>query len=183
MRKLLEKSLSILLSVILPVLLVTLTVLISVHNIKIYKQEFLKLNYAQGAALVVSILIVYYANQLFASKRKIKENIEKISYDIQKYTDDSRYCDFSLNNGDRIIEYLIMQKKIKNYIFILKKYSVKEKIDEHVEYIEQEFNIYNEIVSEHQNDIDYLCKSKNTLINKLQNISTKCNLMISELYC
>lgn len=168
---------------ILPIAMVLFIVVISGYNLYLSKLDFFKLNFAQGATLLVAIMIAYFANQINTNKRKIKENIERIALDIQKYTDNNKYYDFSENSENKIAEYLIMQRKIKNYIFILKKYSKKEGINKYIEYIENEFNTYNELVSENQNDIGYLKKSKNILINKLQNVSTKCNEMIADLYC
>ena len=168
---------------ILPALLVLSIIGITIYNLFVNFKDFFKLNFSQASTLIVAILIVYYANQIITDKRKIKENIERIALSIQKFTDDRKYFDFSDFDDNRIAVYLIMQKKIKNYIYILKKYSKKEKIGDYIKYIEDEFNFYNDLVSENQSNIELLIKSKNTLVNKLQNISTKCNEMIAEMYC
>ena len=168
---------------ILPALLVLSIIGITIYNLFVTFKDFFKLNFSQASTLIVAILIVYYANQIITDKRKIKENIERIALSIQKFTDDRKYFDFSDFDDNRIAVYLIMQKKIKNYIYILKKYSKKEKIGDYIKYIEDEFNFYNDLVSENQSNIELLIKSKNTLVNKLQNISTKCNEMIAEMYC
>ena len=73
-------------------------------------------------------------------------------------------------------------RKIQNYITILQEYAKQLNIDEGVEYISNEFKNYKTLVGDHIKDFDYLAKSEKELQKYSENIDTKCEFIILQLY-
>lgn len=146
--------------------------------------NFWKINIAQVLTLLVAIMITFEAVQIKTDERKIKEKIENIIEKIQNEVSNPNFITFSINNNAEIIKKHITMsnRKITNYIDILKEYSKIVDVSEEVQYIEKQLKEYRDFVSEKVGDLDYLAKSETHLRKYADNISSKCDYIILQLY-
>ena len=133
--------------------------------VNIYANEdFLKASFVQCLPLLFTLVIVFGAAQYKNDFRKHKDHAERIIFKLQELV---------INTNNR---------KIQNYITILQEYAKQLNIDEGVEYISNEFKNYKTLVGDHIKDFDYLAKSEKELQKYSENIDTKCEFIILQLY-
>ena len=168
---------------IIEVVLLAAIVVVSIYN-AIANCDFWKFSFPQALTLAVAILIAFSAAQFKIDERKQKEQAEKLVIKIQEIVNETSFYSFP-NNGD--VETLTKQsrmacRKLNNCISILKEYSRKLNVKYEVEYISNQFKDYNDFISEHPSDLDYLNKSESTLKKYSENIDSKCDQIILNLY-
>ena len=150
----------------------------------ICNDDFWKVNAAQALTLIVTICIAFWATQLKNDERKKKEHAEQLLRKIQTIVADERF--YSISSSCDVIEHKknvnMSNRSLSNSIEMLKKYAETLGFKEGAEYIAKEFKEYKEFVSEHLEDVDYLSKSESTLKKHAENIHTKCDWIILELY-
>ncbi len=170
--------------IIFTVTLVTLLALLIANFFA--NEDFFKATLVQCVPLFLSFLIAFWATQYKNDSRKHKDHAERIIFKLQEIVTNERFYKISKANGnqnqERQKEILTNNRKIKNYIAILTEYSKQLKIKKEVDYISKEFSDYNEFIGAHLNDFDYLAKSEKELLKYSENIDSKCEFIILELY-
>ena len=150
----------------------------------ICNDDFWKVNAAQALTLIVTICIAFWATQLKNDERKKKEHAEQLLRKIQTIVADEQF--YSISSSCDVVEHkkrvTMSNRSLSNSIEMLKKYAETLGFKEGAEYIAKEFKEYKEFVSEHLEDVDYLSKSESTLKKHSENIYTKCDWIILELY-
>lgn len=150
----------------------------------ICNDDFWKVNAAQALTLIVTICIAFWATQLKNDERKKKEHAEQLLRKIQTIVADEQF--YLISSSCDVIEHKkkinMSNRSLSNSIEMLKKYAETLGFKEGAEYIAKEFKEYKEFVSEHLEDVDYLSKSESTLKKHSENIYTKCDWIILELY-
>lgn len=150
----------------------------------ICNDDFWKVNAAQALTLIVTICIAFWATQLKNDERKKKEHAEQLLRKIQTTVADEQF--YSISSSCDVVEHkkrvTMSNRSLSNSIEMLKKYAETLGFKEGAEYIAKEFKEYKEFVSEHLEDVDYLSKSESTLKKHSENIYTKCDWIILELY-
>lgn len=77
---------------------------------------------------------------------------------------------------------MVSVRKLTNCVEILKKYSKEFGFEDDAEYIETEIKRYKEFVSDHLTDFEYLQKSEGEIRKYGDNIGSKCDQVIANLY-
>ena len=132
---------------------VAVVVIIVVINIfVIQNNEYFKISIGQTLTLIVAIVIAFWATQKKTDIRKIQKRITMTT------------------------------RKLKNSINVLNEYSKKIEIKDEVHYIEEQVKGYDNLVSVHISDLDYLSKSEIDLRRYAENINSKCEYLILKLY-
>ena len=125
-------------------------------------QSFLTASAAQVLTLLIALSVAFWANQYKNDQRKSKEHVERILLKIQNIVSDEEFSQISSKDDkDKVKkQILIRNRKVNNYISILKDYSNELKFDEEIKYIENEFIQYKEKTGAHIEDLDYLSKTE-----------------------
>ena len=147
--------------------------------------NFFTVNISQTITLLSTLLIAFLATQYLNSVRKQKEHIERIILKLQEIVADESFYHFlnDDNNGDIQKSISMNNRKISNYLGVLKHYEKSfKKLKPSIEYIEKEFNDYKEDTGEHKTDLSYLSKSESRYIKTSNNICSKCEYIILLLY-
>lgn len=147
-------------------------------------QSFLTASAAQVLTLLIALSVAFWANQYKNDQRKSKEHVERIILKIQNIVSDEEFSQISSKDDkDKVKkQILIRNRKVNNYISILKDYSNELKFDEEIKYIENEFIQYKEKTGAHIEDLDYLSKTEDEFRKNAENIDTKCENIILKLY-
>ena len=161
---------------------VVVFVIINIFVIK--NDEFLKISIGQTLTLIVAIVIAFWATQRKTDMRKIKEQVDIITSNIQSVVSSSDFITFqTTDQPDDVQKRITMTiRKLKNSINVLNEYSKKIEIKDEVHYIEEQVKGYDDFVSVHISDLDYLSKSETHLRKYAENINSKCEYIILKLY-
>lgn len=146
--------------------------------------DFFKITAFQALSLLIAIWIAFVANQKMSDKRKLKEHAENILIKIQCIAEDElvSVAKITAGNVDATRQFSMLARKMSNCISAMKTYGDKLDFAKDADYIETEFKRYREFVSEHISDSVYLMKSDSTFQMHAENISSKCESIISKLY-
>lgn len=171
--------------IIIEALLVLAVLVMAVINIFVlHNSDFWEISIAQVLTLLVAIVVAFWATQRKNDKRKIKEQIEKITEKIQMEVSSPDFVNFDVNSNPEEVQKRITMatRKLTNCINILWEYSKILDISEEIRYIEDQIKGYRDFVSVKVGDLDYLSKSETHLRKYAENINSKCDFIISQLY-
>lgn len=164
---------------VVPVLFLGAIIYVGVINYT-NNSEFMNASVTQIITLLIAVIITFYITQYKNDQRKIKDYAESIIRKIQNVVMDEGFISF--DEGTETKQITMVNRKMSNYIDVLKKYAEKLNFSTDAKYIEEEFQRYREFVDEHISDIEYLNKSATTLQNHAEKIEQKCDLIIFNLY-
>lgn len=166
------------------IILIILIIAACIYSFFCTREIFLSFSLAQALTLLVAIGIAFHATQYRNDERKVKEQIEKVLEKMQSIVTDPSFYTFSMSdelegakNRNRM-----MIRKLSNCINVLSEYSKDCCLEKEIDYLWREYQAYNELVSNHINDIDYLVKSLDQLKLHAENIDSKCDYIIVILY-
>lgn len=168
----------------LEVILVIAVLCAAVYNLLCQTIEFFTISIAQVVSLIVAIVLAFWATQWKSDEQKIKEQMEKLIFSIQAVVSSPDFVIFTCDNTSEEIQKRITMtiRKLNNSIDILAQYSKKINIADDLEYIREQVLGYNNCVSEKVGDLDYLSKSEAHLRMYAENINSKCDHIILQLY-
>jgi hypothetical protein len=156
-------------------------VIVCMVNIFFLKNpEFWKISVGNCFTLIVTLVITYY----FTKKNQDDNNKKAILLDlIHKFEDLINDEKLSNISDETDMNYLLMKKRqISNYLGILKNNQEKFNIKDEVEFIEEKANEYMRFLGDHQDDLEYLKKSRNELMRPLELIGPKLVEAMLKLY-
>lgn len=170
--------------VLIEIVVIICIVCAAIYNMFANCSSFWNINITQVLTMIIAVCIAFEAAQFKNDERKLKEQAEKIIAKIQFIVNEPAFTSFP-NSGDG--ESLKRQnriaiRKLHNCINILKEYSNISNISNDVDYIEEQYKSYNDFVSEHPDDLDYLSKSEIHLKKYAENIDSKCDQLLLKLY-
>lgn len=147
-------------------------------------KDFWDISIAQVLTLLVATLFAFWATQRENDLRKVKEQMQKIVEKIQMEVSASDFVSFdTAANPDEVQKRItVSTRKLNNCITVLKYYSQIIDISEGLNYIDKEVKNYRDFVSDKVGDLDYLQKSEIQLIKYAENINSKCDYIVVELY-
>lgn len=166
-------------------IIIVISIIISILNLLVFDScNFLKVNIAQILTIVVAVLIAFWATQKKTEERRIKDQIEKVTYKIQEVVVSPNFVTFDTSDSAENVQKLINMntRKINNCVTVLKEYSEIFDIKDEINYISEQVNSYRNFVSVKINDLDYLSKSETHLRMLSKNINSKCDYIILKLY-
>ena len=146
---------------------------------------FLVTSADQILTLLTALFIAFVATQFRTDQAKTKEHAERIIQKLQSLVTVDALYTVNPRNDDEVVyprNTLMTLRKINNCISILKQYSAQIGFEADASYIETEFDHYRALISDHINDTDFLNKCETELRRYLENIDSKCDLIISNLY-
>ncbi len=155
-----------------------------INAFAIQVNDFFKISIGQSLTLIVAIVIAFWATQRKTDIRKIKEQVDIITSNIQGVVSSSDFITFQISDQPDDVQKRITMtiRKLKNSINVLNEYSKKIEIKDEVHYIEEQVKGYDDFVSVHISDLDYLSKSETHLRKYAENINSKCEYIILKLY-
>lgn len=166
------------------IILIILIAIASIYSFFCAREIFLSISLAQALTLLVAIGIAFHATQYRNDERKVKEQIEKVLEKMQTIVTDPSFYTFKITdelegtkNRNRM-----MTRKLSNCINVLAEYSKDCGLEKEIDYLRREYQEYNELVSDHINDMDYLAKSVKQLKLHAENIDSKCDYITVALY-
>lgn len=160
-----------------------LIILVTAYNIK-NNESFLNVSASQMLTLSIALGVAFWATQYENDRRKMKEHAENNIQKLQELvTNDSFFLFVSNANKDEIKKQTSMtNRRINNYINILKQYGKNLSFSSEINYIETQFTEYKTIISDHIEDMSYLEKSETQFKRFSENIDSKCDEIILSLY-
>lgn len=169
--------------IIIEVVLLVAIVIVGIYN-AFSNECFWAFSFSQVITLIIAILIAFAASQYRNDERKLKEQAEKIIVKIQNIVSEISFSSFpNFGDNDEIKKQnRLACRKLNNCISILKEYATKLNILAEVDYIDNQFKEYNDFISQHPDDLDYLSKSEIVLKKYSENIDTKCDHIILKLF-
>lgn len=168
----------------LPFVLVIIILVIGCCNFCRYREEFLKISIGQVLTILVAICIAFWATQRKNDQRKMKEKAERIIEKIQCCVSSESFINVPIDGDDETNRQKInsYNRKINNYINILKEYGELLSFTNEADYIQKEFESYRSTIGNHINNPDYLSDSSIDFERISANINNKCEEIIVELY-
>lgn len=159
--------------------LILAVLVLGVYNTK-HNPQFFSASSTQVVTLIVALVVAFWATQFKNDERKQKEHAEKIINKLQQIVSDDSFVIINKDSNSQAV--LMRNRKISNYITVLKKYADNLAFKSDAEYIENEFKEYRSVVDEKINDLDYLSKSESILRKHAENIDSKCDSITFDLY-
>ena len=169
---------------ILEIVIVVFVVIASAYSFHVSKDSFLNFSLAQALTLLVAIGIAFNASQFMIDERKRKEQLEKIVDKIQRIVSEQSFYSFNENDDvDKVALQITMTcRKLSNCIDVLETFSNRYNLKDDTTYIRSEYMAYKTLVSGKECDLRYLSESRTALKKFAQNIESKCDHVIVELY-
>lgn len=166
---------------ILVIVFVSLTIAIGICN-WIHNDTFFTASVTQVLTLAITLGIAFWATQYKSDVRKMKEHAETVLRKIQILVSDELFYSIPAEGNIKDIQKQInaTNRKITNCITILDEYA--KTLDFNMDYIRREFDTYKSRVGEHISDLEYLSKSENEFKRIAENIDSKCDYIILDLY-
>lgn len=150
----------------------------------IKNDTFLYASVSQLLTLLLTLGIAFWATQYQNDRRKMKEHAESAIVKLQLLITEESFYLFNIDGDKDLIKKrtTLTNRRINNYIDIIKQYAKDLGFKDDVEYIETQFAEYKTIVSEHIEDLTYLSKSETQFRRFSENIDSKCDKIILSLY-
>lgn len=160
-----------------------LIVATAIYNI-VKNDSFFHASVSQLLTLLFTLGIAFWATQFQNDRRKMKEHAEGIIVKLQQLITDENFYLFNIDGDEETIRKrtTLTNRRINNYINIIKQYGKDLGFKEDIQYIEEQFTEYRTIVSEHIEDLSYLNKSETQFRRFSENIDSKCDEIIISLY-
>lgn len=146
--------------------------------------SFICINIAQFLTIGVAVMIAFWAVQSKNDQRKKKEHAEDVLLKIQAIVNKDIFVKIdSTDKQDEVTkETSVTNRKLSNCLLIIKEYAKEFGFEEDANYLEEEFRGYKDFISEHLGNISYLADSEVTLRRYAENIDSKCDMIIYQLY-
>lgn len=133
--------------------------------------DFWNISFSSCLTLIIAMVFGYYYTKKDQDDNNKKAIYLELMHALQNSINDEKLYNISLDSD---MEYLLMKKrKISNYIFILKKHSSQFSVDEEMLFIYDKFNEYSSFFGDHQDDKEYLAKSRKELLRPLELMEPK----------
>lgn len=142
--------------------------------------EFFITSLSQLMTPIIALIFAFWATQFKTDKRKQKTYIETLIEKLQILVTNSNF--YNINTATSKEDVLMTNRKISNYIDLLKKCSKTFRFEDEIKYIDEQFQTYKDFVSDNINDFSNL-ESQQKLLRRLsENIENKCNIILFHLY-
>lgn len=135
--------------------------------------SFFCASFTQLLTLLITVFIAFWATQFKNDERKQKDHAEDILTIIQESVSEESFIKITTDTDTKLIT--MNNRKLSNKISVLIQYSNKLNFKQDAKYIEEKFKEYQEFVSNHINDLEYLSKSSAELIKYANLIESKCD--------
>lgn len=143
--------------------------------------EFWSMNIGDTLSILITGVVFFNLTNIIAKRSKKEEAFIELIDKLQQNLNDERIVHIKTIEDIDFVRIRI--RKIANIITCMKSMKVKNKrILECLEYVEQKFSNYENMFSNHINDLLHLEKSTPDLQNWIELIDSKCDAMKVEIY-
>ena len=171
---------------IIPIMEVAILLLIVILGVcsAIKSNAFWNVTIAQLLTPLIALFFAFWATQYKTDQRKAKEHAEKIIVKLQEIVSNEKFYVISASEEQsaKQKEIGLTNRKISNYLSILRQYGETLGFLEDIKYIEAEFGTYKQTVGDHIADLDYLSKTESEFRRIAENIDSKCEAIILKFY-
>ena len=142
-------------------------------------EKFFSFNFATGISLFFAACFSFYYVQKQADGRKQKELFIVLLETFKKVIDDENSFDYSNISKEQI---LMRKRDMSNKLEFIKKVGERFFIEKDITFLEEKFSEYNEIIGNHIEDLETLCKMKQDIIRPMNLMSQKVSEIMINLY-
>lgn len=164
------------LGIILLVAIVGVSIFVAIKN----SDSYFQINVGNSLTLLVALGIAYWATQSKNNHRSQKEHAEKVLVKLQSSV--SKECMYIIDDSYNKDKMTMDIRYISNLINLLGKYSESLGFGEDYKYINAQFSEYKEFIGDKITNTKYLKESEIALKRYLENINSKCDQIIFDLF-
>ena len=145
------------------------------------KKIFWNINIGQVLTILITGIVFFNITNVISSRTKKNDKFMELVEKLQKNLEDERII--HINSQEDVDFVKIRTRKLANIVNCMKSMEINnEHVEKHIEYIDSRLNDYEEITTNHINDIEHLKKSAKDLENKVELIDSRCDEIKVELY-
>lgn len=141
----------------------------TVYNV-VKNSDFWEASAVNIITILIAIVISYFFVQRKSDLRKQKDILLSLINGFQLQITSEKAYDFTGQTGEEI---LMRKRDISNKLHILSELQDNFSIQTEVKFLNEKFDEYDQLISDHIADLDYLVKSKNELRRPLDLINDK----------
>lgn len=134
-------------------------------------KEFWQVDVTSGFSIIWAVCFSFLATQIFDRQQKKTEIILHLFSAFQSAISEDKTCKFSVNDDGAQI--LMQKRQINQQLTLLEEYANKFGVKKDVEFLRQKFDEYDQFVSDHINDLQYLSKSCNELSRPIKLMNSR----------
>lgn len=138
--------------------------------------EFWNASITNILTILVALVFTYYMTQRTNNIRRKKDVVSKILDRLYVLIADPRMC--KINSSKDVDFVKINIRTISNKISCLEQMARELQYEEEIRQMKEAFSSYEEFISDHINDIEYLKKSEKQLNNGIGLIDNKCDMIL-----
>ena len=142
-------------------------------------EKFFSFNFATGISLLFAACFSFYYVQKQADGRKQKELFIALLETFKKIIDDENNFDYSNVSKEQI---LMRKRDMSNKLEFIKKVGKRFSVEKDINFLEEKFSEYNEIIGNHIEDLETLCKMKQDITRPMNLMSQKVFELMINLY-
>lgn len=145
------------------------------------KSKFMALNIGQVLSILITGVVFFNITNVIASRGKKNDKFMELVEKLQNNIEDERIMHITSREDVDFIR--IRTRKLANIIHCMQTMEIKnDEVKKHIDYIKAKLDDYEEITTNHFDDIGHLEKSEKDLKNKIELIDSKCDQIKVELY-
>ncbi len=124
--------------------------------------KFWEFNVFNGFTMLWSIGVSFLLTRFFSRQQRHADIIVKIIQELITNIDESKTCNISTAEGTNQL-ILMQNRQMRQQINLLNQYAKKFGFEKDLQLIAKEFDEYEQFISDHISDLEYLSKSRNEL--------------------
>ena len=152
------------------VLTVAFIIWLGVINISENKQ-FLRINISNCITMIWTVVLSFIVSKTFNQHQRKIDIIVKFIQELIVHLDYEKCCNFMLDTQKESI--LLRLRLLRNNVEILEQHANRFSYKKEYDFIADNLKAYDQFVSDHIHDLEYLSKSYNELKRPIQNMYTK----------
>lgn len=156
-------------------------IIIAIINLVIIKNtDFWKISFSSFLSIVIALVISYYFSKVNQDERNQKELYLEIIRNLLIIVNDDHM--YKIKDESDVTRFLMNKRYISNELTILERYSPKYGIENDILYLREKIQEYDDLVSNHQTDLQHLSKSEVDIKRPLELIDVKLQEIMLKLY-
>lgn len=169
-----KKPIIIVLAVILIIPIIVLMIINSINN-----NKFWEASATTCFSLIFAVALSFYLVQRQNDYRNQKSIFAKLVESLINIIEDTKSYDFSSSTKEEI---LMKKRSINNKLMLIRSYSKQFSIQKEVEFLDNKFSEYTELIGNHIEDMETLKKMKDDFYRPLSLMSQKLYEIMIKLY-
>lgn len=142
--------------------------------------DFWKISVGNVLTLLVTLVITFLLTQKMTDERRKKDAVAKILDRLYILVSDPRMV--KIQEKETVDFVNIQNRTISNKISCLEKFAEDFGFTDDVNKMKGDFDTYEQLFSDHMNDLDYLGKSEKMFCNQIKLLDNGCDNILVKLY-